>query len=68
MPNEELCKTCQSPMTVAKNKNGGFYATCPNKANHGTGKKDAPPTPVVKEKKPPADAPKPTSQRTVFGW
>lgn len=64
----ELCKSCQTPMTVAKNKNGGYFATCPNKANHEMGK------PVAKAKGTPAAAPPPPSPpaakstRTVFGW
>lgn len=51
----ELCKSCKTPMIVAKNKNGGYFATCPNKENHG-GLKPVPPQPAAQP------------SRTVFGW
>lgn len=62
----ELCKNCKTPMEVAKNRNGGYFATCPNKANHGKQTAAAASQPTSMPLAPPTPASAP--QRTVLGW
>jgi len=58
-------------MVAAKNKNRGYFATCPNKANHAG-------VPAAAEKALAKETPKPQQEKsekpaigaakTVFGW
>jgi ssDNA-binding Zn-finger/Zn-ribbon topoisomerase 1 len=63
----ENCPKCGTQMEVVKNKNRGYFASCPNKANHN----GAPPAKAEKAlaketPKPAVSALKPA--RTLLGW
>jgi hypothetical protein len=62
---KELCNKCGAEMEVGRNKNKGYFATCPNKANHANAK--APDPPQLPEV-PKADTPPVSGEKTMFGW
>jgi ssDNA-binding Zn-finger/Zn-ribbon topoisomerase 1 len=66
MPETEKCPKCGTAMIAAKNKNRGYFATCPNKAQHGV--PAAAEKALAKETPKPAPAPALKPAHTLLGW